>query len=228
MKTSLPLLFAIVSVLEACASTPTAATTSATTPRRRRPRAAQIAAPVAQPDGAAIGAGGMSRPTAVAQGPSVPRASERRPDAGAMDSRTPARSFGTPVVASGGDLGSLRPAWTPAASHARVRCEGMGPSTVPSPQSPYDPPGASIVRSFLPAERRVLACRPPTNERGRLPVHGFFSSNGAPTEFVFPEVSISRDQALCVAEALCGVRLPAFRAPNASVDYQFVVAVPEG
>ena len=54
-------------------------------------------------------------------------------------------------------------------------------------------------------------------------MHATFSSNGAPTEFTFPNVSLTSTQARCVGEALCAARMPAFRAPTASVDYEVLV-----
>lgn len=142
-----------------------------------------------------------------------------------MDARTvPASSFGSPVLANGDGASALTARWSPSDDRPRVRCEGTGPSVVPSTQSPYEPVSATIVRSFLPVERAVLACRPPTDARGRLAVHGLFSSNGAPAEFAFA-AGVSRATAMCLGAALCGVRMPAFRAPNASVDYEFLVAM---
>jgi len=202
------MILALLAALPACATTTPAGRSTA---RRRRPaRAAAVAQPA----------------TAVAPAPAFPaRPPERRSDAGSMDARTvPASSFGSPVLASAGDAGALTARWSPVEGRPRVRCEGTGPSVVPSTQSPYEPVSAMIVRSFLPSERAVLSCRPPTDARGRLPVHGLFSSNGAPVEFSFAP-GVSRAAAMCLGAALCGVRMPAFRAPNATVDYEFLVAI---
>ncbi len=232
LKTTLPLLLAALALSEGCASTAPQTVVTNTTPRRRRRRAAQPAAPVAQPQRPATqreATGAESAaPTGLTLVPAAPRASDRRPDGGAMEARTsPRSSFGTPVVRGGGDVGELHAQQAALDGQARVRCEGTAPSTVPSTQSPYEPSNASIVRSFLPVERRVVACHPPADSRGRLPAHGLFSSNGAPTEFTFPGVSLTREQAACVGEALCAVRVPSFRAPSATVDYEVLVYVTE-
>ena len=142
-----------------------------------------------------------------------------------MEARTAPRSIGTPVVRAGDNVGELHAQWAVLDGRARVRCDGTAPALVPSTQSPYEPGNAAIVRSFLPVERRVIACLPPTNARGRLPTHGMFASSGAPTEFTFPGVTLTREQATCVGEALCAVRMPAFRAPVAPVDYVVLVYV---
>jgi hypothetical protein len=199
-------LLAFLAGLSACATTTPAGRPTAR--RRHRNRTAQLAQPA----------------TAVTP-PFPARPPDRRSDAGSMDARTvPASSFGSPVLAHGGDAGALTAQWSPTEGRPRIRCEGTGPSVVPSTQSPYEPVSAMIVRSFLPSERGVLACRPPTDVRGRLPVHGLFGSNGAPVEYSFAP-GVSRATAMCLGAALCGVRMPAFRAPNATVDYEFLVAV---
>jgi hypothetical protein len=81
-----------------------------------------------------------------------------------------------------------------------------------------------IVRAFLPVERQVLACSPPVNREGRVPVRVLFSGSGLPLE-VSLSSDVSRAQGLCLGAALCSVRLAAFRAPNATVNYAFVAAV---
>lgn len=204
-------ILAFLAALPACATTTPAGRTTAR--RRRAPRAAPLAQPA----------------TAATPAPAFPaRAPDRRSDAGSMDARTiPASSFGSPVLSSGGDAGALTAQWAPVEGRARVRCEGTGPSVVASTQSPYEPVSATIVRSFLPSERAVLSCRPPTDARGRLPVHGLFTGNGAPVEYSFAP-GVSRSMAMCLGAALCGVRMPAFRAPNATVDYEFLVAIARG
>ena len=200
--------FAFLALLSACATTAPPARTAT---RRRRPHPPPA----------------VAQPATAAPSPAfAERAPERRRDAGSMDARTvpAATSFGSPVLSSGGDAGSLTARWAPADDRPRVRCEGSGPSVVPSTQSPYEPVSATIVRSFLPSERGVLTCRPPTDPRGRLAVHALFTSNGAPAEFSFPP-GVSRATAMCLGAALCAVRMPAFRAPNASIDYEFLVAI---
>ena len=93
-----------------------------------------------------------------------------------------------------------------------------------STQSPYDPTNAMIVRAFLPVERQVLACRPPMNREGRVPVRMLFSGNGLPIEINLSS-DVTRAQGICLGTALCNVHLGAFRAPNATVNYGFVAAV---
>jgi hypothetical protein len=95
-----------------------------------------------------------------------------------------------------------------------------------SPQYPFEPTTAATVRAFLAVERELFRCRPPTDDSGRLAVRGLFRSGGMPEEFSFPSVRLTDDQALCVGRALCDVRVPAFRTPNATVNYGFVVYVP--
>jgi hypothetical protein len=190
-----------------CVSACATATTTRSATHRRRPAPSTQAAPT---------------PVSPAFPERVP---ERRRDGGAMDAHAvPAVSFGSPVVSHGGDAGALRPVWAPVEGRPRVRCEGTGPSVIPSTQSPYEPGSATIVRSFLPAEGGVLACRPPVDARGRFPVHALFTNNGAPAELSFPP-GVTRTMALCLGAALCDVRMPAFRAANATVDYDFLLAV---
>ena len=120
--------------------------------------------------------------------------------------------------------GDLHARVEPDGSLLRVHCDGVPPSLVPSTQSPYEPARPAIARSFLPVESRVVACRPRTDARGRLPTHGAFSSAGAPVEFTFPGVRRSTEEAPSWGEALCAVRMPAFRAPQATIDYEVPVA----
>jgi hypothetical protein len=223
-KTALLLLMAL-TALDGCATAPATSTTASTTPRRRRRPVTQ---PGAEGTGAPSLAAAASQPvpsSSLALTPATARADDRRGDGGAMEARTASRSIGTPVVRSRDDVGELHAQWAALDGRARVRCDGTAPALVPSTQSPYEPGNAAIVRSFLPVERRVIACLPPTNARGRLPTRGMFSSSGAPTEFTFPGVTLTREQATCVGEALCAVRMPAFRAPVAPVDYEVLVYV---
>lgn len=201
-------LFFVFALTSACATTAPATRTA--TRRPRRPPATVVAQPATPPVAPAFPA----------------HAPERRRDAGSMDARTvpAASSFGSPVLSNRAEAGSLAPQWAPAEGRPRVRCEGTAPSVVPSTQSPYEPVSATIVRSFLPAERGVLTCRPPVDARGRLAVRGLFTSRGAPAEFSFPQ-GVSQATAMCLGAALCAVRMPAFRAANATVDYEFLVAV---
>lgn len=225
LRIALPVLALAFISAEGCATAPPQGTASTTTPRRRRRQVAQPANVTAHPASATAAA----TPTPVtlatpglALVPTTPRPIDRR-DGGAMDARTAPRSFGTPVVRGGSELGELHARVTVDGGQTHVRCDGTQPSLVPSTQSPYEPGSAAIVRSFLPVERAVIACHPPANMRGRLPTHALFSSNGAPMEFTFPGVSVTADQARCVGEALCATRMPAFRAPTASVDYEVLV-----
>ncbi len=219
----------------ACATT-TATSTTARRPRRRAVPPAAVAAqtvtaspatpaaapevtpaapaPASPPPGAASYNG---MPTGLALIPTAPRA-------GAQGPRTAAPSIGTPVVRAADVRGDLHARVEPDGSLLRVHCDGVPPSLVPSTQSPYEPARPAIARSFLPVESRVVACRPRTDARGRLPTHGAFSSAGAPVEFTFPGVRLSTEEARCVGEALCAVRMPAFRAPQATIDYEVPVA----
>jgi len=202
----LPLLAALALLIGCAGSTPAPRTVG----RARRQRVART----------------VAQPVAPASLPSSPeRGAERRRDAGAMDARTmPSGSFGSPVLSARDDAGTLTARWSPMEGRARVRCEGDGPVVIPSTQSPHEPVSAMIVRAFLPAEAAVLACRPPVDGRGRLAVHALFHSNGAPAEVTFP-AGISRSTGLCLGAALCGVRMPAFRAATAAVDYEYLLAI---
>jgi len=148
----------------------------------------------------------------------------RRAGSGA-EGRTEAHSMGSPVVQAPTTEGrTLTPRWTGPRSSPRIVCEGDALPQRPSTQSPYDPTNAMIVRAFLPVERQVLACSPPIDREGRVPVRVLFASSGLPLE-VSLSSEVSRAQGLCLGAALCSVRLAAFRAPNAMVNYSFVAAV---
>ncbi len=222
-KTALLLVMAL-TALDGCATAPATDATASTTPRHRRRSVAQPGAEA--PSAPRSNAAPQPVPSSnLALIPATARADGRRSDGGAMEARTAPRSIGTPVVRSGDDVGELHAQWAVLDGRARVRCDGTPPALVPSTQSPYEPGSAAIVRAFLPVERRVIACLPPTDARGRLPTHGMFARSGAPTEFTFPGVTLTREQATCVGEALCAVRMPAFRAPVAPVDYEVLVYV---
>jgi hypothetical protein len=107
-----------------------------------------------------------------------------------------------------------------------VVCDGVAVPQVISPQCPFEPTNAATVRAFLAVERPLFQCRPPADEHGRLAVRGLFRSGGMPEEFSFPTVRLTDEQALCTGRALCDVRLPAFRTPNATVNYSYVLYVP--
>lgn len=219
LRNALPLLALAFATLDGCATAPPQGSAATTTPRRRRHRAAQPANPVAQAPAPEV----ATVPSGLALVPATARAADRHADGGAMEARTAPRSIGTPVVHGTHDLGELHPQIAMVDGQVHVRCDGTQPSLVPSTQSPYEPGSAAIVRSYLPVEHGVVACRPPANARGRFPTHAIYASNGAPTEFTFPGVSLTREQATCVGEALCATRMPTFRAPTATVDYEVLV-----
>ena len=202
MRANSPLSVLGILVLTGCA------TTSATGPRQRRHAASTEA------NGSRANAEAAGYDTGLALPASAPRPEET--------SRNARYAMGTPIN-SGDERGELNPRWSSDGRRARVRCEGSAPAAVPSSQSPYEPGVAAVARSFGPAERRVLACRPPVNVNGRFPVRGEFTSNGAPREFTFPDTNLTEAQALCVGAALCDLRVPAFRAAASSVTYDYLV-----
>jgi hypothetical protein len=207
--------------LEACASSQHTTSGVARTRRRRRP-AAQVSATTLNASSTQMQpVSNTGTPAEVVS----PRTHTLRDDRGVMDAHTPPRSIGTPVIAAEGSVGELHATWRVLDDRSVVRCEGVGPSVVPSTQSPYEPSNAAIVRAFLPVEHAIIACHPPANERGRLSTRGLFTSNGAPQEFSFPGITLSREQAQCVGEALCRTRMPAFRSLNATVDYEVLVYI---
>lgn len=168
-----------------------------------------------------------SAPPPPPQVASRPRRRRRRPAADAAPTATAATvpSIGSPVVQAPSTEGhTLTPRWTGPRSAPRIVCEGDALPQRPSTQSPYDPTNAMIVRAFLPVERQVLACSPPVDREGRVPVRVLFAGSGLPLEVSLAS-DVSRAQGLCLGAALCNVRLAAFRAPNAMVNYSFVAAV---
>jgi hypothetical protein len=169
-----------------------------------------------------------SAPPPPPQVASRPRRRRRRPAADAAPTATAATvpSIGSPVVQAPTHRGghTLTPRWTGPRSAPRIVCEGDALPQRPSTQSPYDPTNAMIVRAFLPVERQVLACSPPVDREGRVPVRVLFAGSGLPLEVSLAS-DVSRAQGLCLGAALCNVRLAAFRAPNAMVNYSFVAAV---
>jgi len=208
--------------LDACASAPPPAPSSAESAprRRRRRRAAAPAAPATATPTAAPAAEPAAPPDGLAIVPTV-----RRVDAASVERPSNAPSMGSPVVQPAAAEGrGLTPRWTGPRSAPRIVCEGEGNPQRASTQSPYDPTSAMIVRAFLPVERPVIACAPPVDREGRVPVRVLFSGNGLPLE-VSLSAGVTRAQGLCLGAALCNVRLAAFRAPNATVNYGFVAAV---
>lgn len=204
MRANSPLTVLGILVLTGCATT---SATRANGPRQRR-RAASTETSSANAE-ASVG-----YDTGLALSSGAPRAEET--------ARNARYAMGTPVI-SGDERGELNPRWSSDGRRARIRCEGSAPAAVPSSQSPYEPGDAAVARSFGPAERRVLACRPPVNVNGRFQVRGEFTSNGAPREFTFPDANLTQDQALCVGAALCDLRVPAFRAAVSSVPYDYLM-----
>jgi hypothetical protein len=199
--------------LDACATTETATTASTESTevrprrRRRRRRPATDATATAQSgtpgtDGATASSGSTLPPSAA--------------------------SFGAPVV-SGEQRREVTPRWVvESGGRARVLCEGAAQRpTVVSPQCPLEPENAAIVRAFLPVERRVLACNPPANAEGRLPVRATFTGAGVPYEVSFPRMEVAEDAALCMGRALCEMRMPTFRMSESTVNYEYVVLLPD-
>jgi hypothetical protein len=221
-------------VLDACASAPPPPPppqAAVERPRRRRRRAATAAAATATETAAPPTAAATDAPAATTAAPAGPPEglslvpTVRRVGAGSFEPRPNAPSMGSPVVQAPSAEGRpLTARWTGPRSAPRIVCEGDAVPQRPSTQSPYDPTNAMIVRAFLPVERQVLACAPPINREGRVPVRVLFSGSGLPLE-VSLSSDVSRAQGLCLGAALCSVRLAAFRAPNATVNYAFVAAV---
>jgi hypothetical protein len=145
----------------------------------------------------------------------------------ASDPNASRSSFGSPIVQQSQDV-QVTPRWIVEDGHGRIECEGNDerPIPPPSPQCPQEPSSAAIVRAFVPLERDVLACNPPANANGRLPMHVTFGAAGYPLEITFPGVRVLRRAATCMARALCTARVPNFRSSEATVDYEYVVLVP--
>jgi hypothetical protein len=102
-------------------------------------------------------------------------------------------------------------------------CVGeTGPWTV-TPQCPYEPTNAHVVRAFQPVEREVLACHPPANQYGRMRVRMHLHGTGTPEQVYFTDVVPDEAQALCLGRVLCALRLPTFRAVTATVEYEYLV-----
>lgn len=208
---------AALALLDGCATTETASTaTSANveqTPRRRRRRRRRR--PVTS-DSSAIAQNGMS-----------PLGNVNAAPADGSGSARPAGTFGSAIVVE--EQRHYEPRWIVEGSRARIVCEGA-PLRAPviSPQSPNEPESAMIVRALQPLEARVLACNPPADNEGRLPVRATFSSAGALIEASFPRVEVSEETALCLGRALCDARMANFRTPEATVNYEYVVMLPEG
>lgn len=188
-----------------CASTeaPPPESAAQAAPRRRRRRRV--------PDAGVALASAPAAPT----DPTAPSTPRTAPVAGGGG------GFGSPVVTGTVARGELTARWL---EDGRVLCDGEAPAQIASSQSPYEPSTAMIVRALQTAERAVLACAPAVPAHGRLAVRVRFSGGGAPQEVAFPE-GTARADATCVAQALCGVRMAAFRAPFATIPYDYVVQV---
>lgn len=133
-------------------------------------------------------------------------------------------SIGSSAVARGP---AVTPRWQRVDGRQRVVCEGAEQFLVAQcPQCPMTPSSAAVVRAFMQAERAVLQCDPPANAMGRLPVRVEFSAAGVPLWVSFSGVEIDADTGLCVARALCRVRVPTFRRATATVTYDYVVLIP--
>ena len=135
-------------------------------------------------------------------------------------------SIGSPLVSPAAPVGQpLVPHWVRHGARPHVFCEGVMAPQVTTPQCPYEPPNAQVVRLFPPVETAVIACQPPANTSGRLALRVHFHGCGMPEEIYFVDVEPTEDQALCVGRVLCALRLPPFRAPTATVNYEYLLYV---
>jgi hypothetical protein len=194
-------LIALLTVGCATAEPPPPAPSAAVTPRRRRrrPRAvADASVPAAPVD------------------PTLPGSPRVTP------ASAPAGEFGSPVVAAPTRTEGLRARWL---DDGRVICDGEVAAQRASTQSPYEPTGAMIARSFEPLGDAVVACAPPRNADGNLTVRVRVSGSGLPQEVAFPE-GTPEAAAMCVGRALCGLRMTAFRAVFTTVPYEFPLPPP--
>ncbi|MFO0627333.1 MAG: hypothetical protein U0325_17110 [Polyangiales bacterium] len=197
----LPLLFVLVTLGCATAEPPPPEPSVAAAPRRRRRRPrvdADASAPAAPVD------------------PTLPASPRVTPAA------APAGEFGSPVVAATPRAEGLRARWL---DDGRVLCDGDVPAQRPSTQSPYEPTGAMIARSFEPLAEAVVACAPPRNADGNLTVRVRIAGSGLPQVGAFPE-GTPEPAAQCVGRALCGLRMTAFRASFTTVPYEFALPPP--
>lgn len=211
--------------------------------RRRRRRARPVAEPAADPSVVAEaptpvsnrvdGATQSDAPAPVMAGaiaapplsPFAPRRGIRLGASGGAPALPPA-TFGTPAatVARGPEV-SVRLGRDDAGQIVARCVRPQGPA-VYCPQCAAQPNTAATVRAFYPAERSVLACRPPANRRGRFGVRARFDSSGVATEVSAPGFALSPDALECLGEALCSARVPTFREPTATLAYEYVVLVP--
>ena len=234
MLRTLPMLLAALA-LEACASTPEPPPQTATERTRHRRRRRTDAAPdvAVAPAGSPAIVQADAAPTVASPAPQAGAPTTDLANSGALSLPPTVRrvdpapgnapSIGSPVVAQRAS-GSLTPRWIGSRGAARIVCEGEASRQRPSMQSPYDPTNAMIVRAFVPVERSVLACNPPLDAEGRVPVRVVFGSGGLPEEVSLGS-DVSRTLGLCLGAAICTARITAFRAPNATVTYSFVGAV---
>lgn len=194
-------LFAALILGCATAEPPPPEPSAAVTPRRRRRR------PRADADASVV---------AASVDPTLPGSPRVTPSA------APAGEFGSPVVAAQARAEGLRARWM---DDGRVICDGDVAAQRPSTQSPYEPTGAMIARSFEPLAEAVVACAPPRNADGNLTVRVRISGAGLPQEVAFPE-GTPETSAVCVGRALCGLRMTAFRAVFTTVPYEFPLPPP--
>ncbi len=224
------LILAALACLEACATTDTPQTAQVQpAPRRRRRRRATVES--ADSSGSAsVSAGGATGPVVIGAA-STNAVSTNFADAAdggtsPAPSNAPTGSFGTAVVND--NSGDANATWIDDGYGGHVVCDNAPPRpAVVSPQCPLEPGSAMIVRAFVPVERSVLRCDPPANREGRLPVRVAFNGSGAPREIRFPGVSVDRARALCIGRALCPTRMPSFRATESTVNYEYVVLIPD-
>ena len=177
---------------------PPAASPATSAPRRRRRRRPR---PALDADASAPT---PTDPTL----PSSPRAAS---------AAAPVGEFGSPVVRATTRGDGLRARFL---ADGRVVCDGEATAQRASTQSPYEPSGAMIARSFEPLAERVIACAPRASADGRLLVRVRIAGSGLPQEVSFPD-GTAEPEASCLGGALCGLRMSAFRAPFATVPYEF-------
>lgn len=225
-------LAASVLILDACATTDSTANTSTSdttaseaAPRRRRRRRRPVdenGVPVETSSSSPGDGTPVADTSAQPTGDRAAAPSGDDPSAAASTS-----SFGSPVVRPP-QATEVAAHWMVHGGRGRIVCEGneSRPIPPPTPQCPREPSNAAVVRGLAPLERDVLACNPPTNQEGRLPVHVIFGASGYPLEITFPGLHVMRTPATCLGQALCYAHVPTFRNSEADIDYEYVVLVP--
>jgi hypothetical protein len=120
-------------------------------------------------------------------------------------------------VVSTGD----RPGAALVAASASVSCEDVGLAVAARcPQCPQVPLAASVDRGFSAAERRVARCVSRRNVRA-LRVRAEFANVGVPQTIELSGARLGEDEARCLREVLCDVRVPTFQRPRAVVRYAY-------